>query len=328
MSDSYECEECGQEFDSERGLHIHAAQVHEDEEVEKVDTNETESSGEERNADGSKNFPVDERTLQIPVELALFSVFVLGVAVGLSTGIMAAGSGLDLGEATGDMPGNGDDPGSSPSDGSDGSGSSSTVDVSAIEKEGEPVLGESDAPVTMVVYEDFQCPFCNRFENGAIQQVVDEYVESGEVKIMWKDFPLPSLGHNWAEPSARTMECVYRQDNAAFWDVKNKIFDNQNTISEQTVEEQIIGWASQEKVSESAVRSCLENGNPMDEVSSDKTEGRNFDVVIQTPQGPRQFVSGTPSSVIYAEGDSQGEPIIGAQPFDVVQKTIDSKLEG
>jgi protein-disulfide isomerase len=241
---------------------------------------------------------------------------------------MAIGSGLDLGEATGAIPGNGDSPGSSPSDGSDGSGSTSTVDVSSIETEGEPVLGESDAPVTMVVYEDFQCPFCQRFENGAVQQVESEYVESGQVKIIWKDFPLPSLGHNWAEPSAKTMECVYRQSNDAFWALKDKVFNNQNTISEQTVEEQIIGWATQEGVSESAVRSCLENGNPMEEVNADKQEGRNFDTVIQTPQGPRQFISGTPSSVIYGEGDSEGEPIIGAQPFSVIQNTIDSKLEG
>lgn len=326
MADNYTCDECGEEFDSERGLHIHIGQVHGDE--EKEDNTETEAERSPEQGSDPKSFPVDERKLQIPVELALMSVFVLGVAVGLSTGLLAAGSGLSLDPAE-SMTGNGDSPGASPSDGQDGSGSgaSQTVDLSNLETEGEPVLGQEDAPVTMVVYEDFQCPFCQRFETGAMTQVNAEYVESGQVKVIWKDFPLPSLGHDWAEPSAETMECVYRQSNDAFWNVNELIFQNQDTISTDNVEDQIISWASDEGVSGDAVRSCMENGNPMEEVNADKQEGRNFDTVVQTPQGASQFVSGTPSSVVYAEGDETGEPIVGAQPFTAVQSVIESKLD-
>jgi len=325
MADNYTCDRCGEEFDSERGLHIHIGQVHEDE--EKDDNTEKEDDSSSEQSSGSGSFPVDERRLQIPVELALFSVFVLGVAVGLSTGLLAAGSGLSLDPAE-SMMGNGDSPDTSPSGGQEdsNSGSSETVDLSNLDTEGEPVLGQEDAPVTMVVYEDFQCPFCQRFETGAMAQVNAEYVESGQVKVIWKDFPLPSLGHDWAEQSAETTECVYRQDNDAFWNVKELIFQNQDTISTDNVESQIISWASDEGVSEESVRSCLENGNPMEEVNADKQEGRSFDTVVQTPQGPSQFVSGTPSSVIYGEGDSEGQPLVGAQPFSAVESVIESKL--
>ncbi|PSH00773.1 MAG: hypothetical protein BRC30_01795 [Nanohaloarchaea archaeon SW_7_46_7] len=321
MSDNYTCDNCGEEFDSERGLHIHIGQVHGDD--EKQESNNESEEVEEASEESNRDFPIDERRLQIPVELALFSVFVLGVAVGLSTGLLAAGSGLSL-----DAPGaiNGDNGDSSPSGDGSSSGSSETVDLSNLETKGEPVLGEEDAPVTMVVYEDFQCPFCQRFETGAMAKVNAEYVESGQVKVIWKDFPLPSLGHDWAEPSAETMECVYRQDNDAFWSVKELIFQNQDSISTDNVQDQIISWASDEGVSEDAVRTCLENESPMDEVNGDKAEGRNFDTVVQTPQGPSQFVSGTPSSVIYGEGDETGEPLVGAQPFSAVQSVIESKL--
>lgn len=325
MADNYICDKCDEEFDSERGLHIHVGQVHEEDENE--DNTKTEDKrNSEQNSD-SKNFPVNERKLQIPVELALFSVFVLGIAVGLSTGLLAAGSGLGLDTAEG-LTGNGDNPGTSPSgqDGSD-SGTSETVDLSNLETEGEPVLGQADAPVTMVIYEDFQCPFCQRFENGAMAQVKAEYVESGQVKVIWKDFPLPSLGHDWAEPSAATMECVYRQNNDAFWNVKERIFQNQDTISADNVEDRIISWASEEDVNENAIRTCIENENPMDEVNADKQEGRNFDTVVQTAQGPSPFISGTPSSVVYGQGDSEGEPIVGAQPFSAVESVIESKLD-
>ena len=326
MADNYTCDKCGEEFDSERGLHIHVGQVHEED--EKEDNKETEVENSPEQDSDSRSFPVDERRLQIPVELALMSVFVLGVAVGLSTGLLAAGSGLSLDPAE-SMMDNGESPDTSPSDGQDGSnsGSSETVDLSNLETEGEPVLGQEDAPVTMVVYEDFQCPFCQRFETGAMTQVNAEYVESGQVKVIWKDFPLPSLDHEWAEPSAETMECVYRQDNDAFWNVKEMIFQNQDTINKDGVEDQIISWASDEGVNGDDVRSCLENGNPMDEVDADKQEGRNFDTVVDTPQGPSEFISGTPSSVIYGEGDSEGQPLVGAQPFSAVQSVIESKLD-
>lgn len=319
MSDSFECDKCGEEFDSERGLHIHIGQIHEEEEKD------TQNEEDENNSQ-TDNESSDEDRLQIPIRMALIGVFVLGVAVGLSSGLLISGSSLDLGMAESI---NGDGTDNANPSGADNSGSqddSSTVDVSTIEKSSEPVLGESDAPVTMVIYEDFQCPFCKRFETGAVQQVESEYVESGQVKLMWKDFPLPQLGHDWAEPAAETMECVYRQDEDVFWNVKDTIFQNQETVTRSTAQDQIIGWASSEGVSESAVRSCIQNENPMEEVNADKQEGQGFDTVVQTQRGPSPFVSGTPSSVIYAEGDSEGTPIVGAQSFSTVQQAIDSKL--
>jgi len=240
MSDSFECDKCGDEFDSERGLHIHEGEVHKEE--EKDNQNDGKNNSETTKTSGDEG-------LQIPIRMALIGVFVLGVAVGLSSGLLISGSSLDLGMAegsNGDSGDNTDPTETGNTDSADSQGESSTVDVSAIEKTGEPVLGESDAPVTMVVYEDFQCPFCSRFETGAVQEVESEYVESGQVKIMWKDFPIPQLGHDWAEPAAETMECVYRQDEDVFWNIKDKVFQNQETLTRSTAQDQIISWASSE----------------------------------------------------------------------------------
>lgn len=335
MADNFTCDKCGEEFDSKRGLHIHEGQVH-DEEVknteesenkEENESTETEEVEEEKASvsESEGSFPVDRRSFQISTELALFSVFVLGIAVGLSSGLLVAGSGgLDLGQV-GNMPA---DDGETDSGGSDGP----TVDVSKIETEGQPVLGQEDAPVTMVVYEDLQCPFCKQFEEGAVQQIESNYVVDGEVKIIWKDFPLaaPFIErdiHPWATPGAETMECVYRQNNDAFWAVKDTVYSNQESLSTDNVESRIIEWAADEGIPESDVQSCLENGNPREEVRSDVEEAKSFDAVIQTPQGSSPFVSSTPSVVVYGEGDSTGEPIVGAQPYPAFQNVIDSKLE-
>jgi len=128
--------------------------------------------------------------------------------------------------------------------------------------------------------------------------------------------------HPWAAPAAETMECVYRQDNQAFWNVKNQIFANQKSISEETAQDTIIEWSSEQGVSKKAVRNCLENDNPQEEVKQDQQEGTSFDVEVNG----NSFVSGTPGTVIYAEGDQKGTPVVGAQPYSVFENIIESKL--
>lgn len=202
------------------------------------------------------------------------------------------------------------------------------VEVDKIETEGEPVLGDKDAEITMVVYEDYQCPYCKRFEENTVSQVESNYVDSGDVKVIWKDFPIPQLGHDWAVPAAETMECVYRQDNDAFWSLKDQIYANQDTLnsmSPDAVQDEILTWAS-EDVDRSEVEACLENGNPETEVNGDLREGQSFNAMVKTPKGDREFVSGTPGTVIFAEGDEMGKPVVGAQPYSVFESIISSKM--
>lgn len=285
-----ECAKCGKEFDSERGLKVHNAQVHGDE-AEVVETKKEAEAG--------------NITFRLNYRHALLIAFAVGILTGGFFSLMA----LQLGGATGflvaDSPSDndGNNAPSQPNDPSDG-----TVDMSDISLEGEPVLGEPDAPVTIVLFEDYECPFCQRFEQGAAQQIKDNYVDSGDVKIVWKDFPLAQI-HPWATPAAAAMECVYREDNDAFWTVKDKIFVNQQTIdSPDDATTKIIEWAVEEGVSESAVQSCLENDNPTDEVNSDLQDGRSLDV------------TGTPTIFV------NGKKIVGAQPYSVFQQEIEAAL--
>lgn len=237
-------------------------------------------------------------------------VFVLGLAVGFSGGATVS----DFSSNTVvQQPSEAENTGDS---------APSTVDLSKIDTDDQPKLGSDDAPVKMVIYEDFQCPFCERFENGAMPQVVNNYVEPGDVQVIWKDFPLQRI-HPWATSAAETMECVYRQDEEAFWSVKQKVFDNQKTLDKNNVEDRVISWASEEGVSTNAVRSCLENGNPQESVKADMQEATSFEAQV----GGNSFVSGTPSVVIYAEGDERGQPLVGAQPYQAVKQAIDSKRE-
>lgn len=185
-----------------------------------------------------------------------------------------------------------------------------TIDPSKISLKGEPTMGKKDAPVTIVLYEDMQCPFCKRFETNTLPKIVENYVKTGKVRLVWKDFPIPQLDHNWAEPAAAAAECVYRQDAQAFWPVKDKIFKNQDSLTQSNVESKIKTWAAAEGVSKSAVQSCLDNGNPMKEVNEDKQEGSSIGA------------SGTPTVFV------NGQKIVGAQPYSQFKSAIESELSG
>lgn len=233
----------------------------------------------------------------------MVGVFVLGLAIGFSGGVLTSQGTFSLeNEAAPSQPSGNND------EGNQDSGETETIDMSEIEMEGEPVLGDENAEVTMVVYEDFQCPFCKRFEENAFQQIKSNYIDSGQVKAVWKDRPLPRL-HPWAEPAAAAMECVYREGgNEAFWNVKDQIFANQNQLSTSNAQSKIVTWASQEGVSESAVQSCIENENPMEEVNADSEEGQSIGA------------GGTPTVFI------NGQKIVGAQPYSNFESAIEEAL--
>ena len=267
------------------------------------ENNETDTSTE--NSEKPEQSSSSSGTVQLSVRSLVIGVFVLGIAIGFSGGVLTSQSGQLLGSISAD----GGQESPQPSDSQGNQQESQNVDMNDVEIEGEPVLGESDASVTMFVYEDFQCPFCKRFEEGAFQEIKTNYVDTGQVKVVWKDRPLPQVGHEWAEPSAAAMECVYREGgNQAFWNVKDKVFANQNTLSTSNVESQIKSWASEEGVSETAVQSCIDNDNPMEEVNQDSRQGQNIGA------------DGTPTAFI------NGQKIVGAQPYSNFEQKIEKAL--
>jgi len=252
-------------------------------------------------------------TVELSVRSLIVGVFIMGLAIGFSGGILT-GSGTDSVETenvgnigSDDSPSDSGSPDTRNQD-SGTQGETETINMDDIEMEGEPVLGQEDAPVTMVVYEDFECPFCKRFEEGAVQDIESNYVESGQVKIVWKDRPLTQL-HPWAEPAAAAMECVYREGgNDVFWAVKDKVFANQDSVETSNVESQIKSWAVEEGASESAIQSCIDNDNPMEEVNADSSEGQELGA------------SGTPTAFI------NGQKLVGAQPYSSFEPVIESAL--
>ena len=284
----------------------------EDNEQEKQEEQPADNNQSKKTKDSKTQSSAESGTIQLSVRSLVAGVFVLGIALGFSGGVLTSGGNSLMAPQTGN-----DAPSPSQAEDTNNNQQADTVDMTKIDMEGEPVLGEDDAQVTMVIYEDYQCPFCKRFETETFPQIKSNFVDTGDVKVVWKDFPAPSLGHDWAEPAAAATECVYREgDNEAFWNVNKKIFEQAKTLTRgedefttENIQSRIKEFASEEGVSESAIQSCIDNDNPMQEVNGDK-------------QGIQAITSsiGTPTAII------NGKKVVGAQPYPQFESVIEEEL--
>jgi protein-disulfide isomerase len=96
------------------------------------------------------------------------------------------------------------------------------------------VLGKSDAPLTMVEFTDYQCPFCGRFETGTFPEIKRKYIDTGKMRLIVRDLPLSDL-HPFALKAAQSVHCA--GDQGKFWEMKDLVFKNQNKHLKEIGEE-------------------------------------------------------------------------------------------
>lgn len=175
------------------------------------------------------------------------------------------------------------------------------------EDQADPSIGSEDAEITMEIWCDFEGPFCKEFYQNSFPQIQDKYIDHGKVRAVFKDRPLQNM-HPWSQDAATIMECVHRQSDSLYFDTLEVIYENQDSIDNETVEEDIIDYAVEQGANESQIDSCM-NKEPLDEVKSDIEEAE------------RRNISATPTVVI---GDKVVE---GAQGFSEFEKVIEAKLK-
>ncbi len=165
----------------------------------------------------------------------------------------------------------------------------------------DAVLGDKNAKVTIIEFSDYQCPFCSRFWSQTLPQIKKEYIDSGKVKLVFRDFPLTSI-HPMAQPASEATECVREKGgDDAFWKMHDKIFGNQQSLNNDNLKK----WAKELGYD---IGSCLDSGKFKSEVQKDSSDA-------QAAGG-----QGTPYFVI------NGKPLSGAQPFESFKQVIDAEL--
>jgi protein-disulfide isomerase len=116
--------------------------------------------------------------------------------------------------------------------------------------------GPDNAPVTIVEFSDFQCPFCRQFALNLNEALSSE---ADDVRVVFHHMPLSM--HPWARVAAETAGCVQLQSSEAFWSLHDQIFQNQTAITTENAKEKLVEFAENGKgVDAGALEKCMSNG--------------------------------------------------------------------
>jgi len=90
----------------------------------------------------------------------------------------------------------------------------------------DPVKGDLNAPVTIIEFSDFQCPYCGRFFKSTLTEIERDYIKTGKVRYVFRDFPLDF--HKQAPKASEAANCAGEQ--GKYWEMHDKLFENQNAL--------------------------------------------------------------------------------------------------
>ncbi|HTR59812.1 MAG TPA: DsbA family protein [Casimicrobiaceae bacterium] len=170
-------------------------------------------------------------------------------------------------------------------------------------------MGEAKAPLVLVEYTDFQCPFCQQFHNTAFAQIKANYIDTGKVRFISRDFPLDF--HDNARRAATAGRCAAEQ--GKYWEMRHVMIVN----ADQLKADNLMTYAATVKLDVPKFKSCLDSDKFKAQIDQDIAEGGVAGV------------QGTPSFVIgYLENDKlQGVRLVGAQPYAQFNAKIQEMLD-
>jgi protein-disulfide isomerase len=149
-------------------------------------------------------------------------------------------------------------------------------------------MGDPNAPITMEVYSDFQCSACSIFAQQVEPQVVEQYVETGQVYIIYRQFPILDRGTNESRQSANASMCAAEQDR--FWDYHDMLFANFRGVNAGSfTERRLIAFAEALDMDVEAFTACLRENRHQDVIAEDVTMGQQLGITGT----PSVFVNGT-----------------------------------
>lgn len=172
------------------------------------------------------------------------------------------------------------------------------VDMAKLVEDNDPQRGPKEAKVTIVEFSDYQCPFCERFYQQTLPELLKDYGD--KVRFAFKDFPLPM--HPEAQKAHEAAHCA--GDQGKYWEMHDVLFENRSSLSVEALKR----YARNIGLSATKFDSCLESGKHEKTVKDDIRAARSVGV------------NGTPTFFI------NGERLVGAQPAEAFREKIDAIL--
>ena len=184
----------------------------------------------------------------------------------------------------------------------------------------DAVLGSKNAPVTMIEFSDYECPFCKRHFTDVYPQIKKDYIDTGTVKLVFRDF-IAVPGHNpLATSEAMAAECAGEQGgDSIYYQYHDEIFTRTTSNGAGLTLSQLPVIAKDLGLNVNKFQQCLDSNKFSSEVSKDIADGQKAGV-----NGTPSFFVGKSSS----DGLIEGTLIVGAQPYSVFKTAIDQALAG
>jgi protein-disulfide isomerase len=175
----------------------------------------------------------------------------------------------------------------------------------------DPIKGSETAVLTIVEYTDYQCPFCARHAKSVLPEIQKNYIDTGKVRYVLRDFPLPF--HDHAIKASEAAHCA--GDQGKYWEMHDLLFDNQKALGPDKLPD----YAKAIGIDVVKFDSCLANNSYRQRVDANLADAGKVGI------------NGTPSFVIgYTQADGgevKGEKLIrGAVGYDVFQKAFEEML--
>lgn len=172
-------------------------------------------------------------------------------------------------------------------------------------------LGSADAPITIVEFSDYQCPFCRKHFTDTFAALKTGYIETGKVQYFFRDFPLDSI-HPYARKAAEAAHCA--GDQGKYWEMHDTMFTNQGALKPDNLR----AFARDMQLDVQAFNACLESGKYAKAVDTD------------VAAGSAAGVTGTPGFFIgktKKDGTILAIALIGAQPAAAFRQVLDRLLD-
>ena len=182
----------------------------------------------------------------------------------------------------------------------------------------DPVLGDKNAPVTLIEFSDYECPFCKRHYDQVYGQIKKDYIDTGKVKLVYRDFPL-SFHDPMATKEAVAANCAREQGgDSTYFKFHDEIFKRTTSNGNGLSDDKVKTIASDLGLDTTSFNSCYDAQKSKDEVTKDIADGS------------AGGVSGTPGFFIgksSPDGKITGTPLVGAQPYAAFKTIIDQQLK-
>lgn len=165
----------------------------------------------------------------------------------------------------------------------------------------DPALGPESAPITIIEFSDYECPYCRSWQAEVLPRLRETYPD--QIRLVYRDFPLTSIHPN-AAPAAAAANCANEQD--AYWEFHDKLFSMELGLSESAYQQ----YASDLGLDSESFSECLKSDRYVDEVEADY----QYAAELGVRSTPTFFINGI--------------ALVGAQPFELFQELIEKELAG